>query len=519
MLSVSSQFKTAIGATSRTTHGKVIFQVVDVDAAEDATVTVTGEEAELSKKDQITNTVLEKAGKLATLETDYWLLDGSFVIPPTASESGYEVGWWSDELSGVAGVFAVAQVVTLQFTMDHTSIGLTIFFDVLTNEYAADFVIVAYDSLDAVIHTETVVANTDAKYTLEQTLSNFRKVIVTITKWGAADRRARISEISLGVVYEYTGAELIKVNILEELDTTSNQVSSNEVKFTIENADRRFNILNPTGFYPALQKLQKVNPLIGVEVTAADTEYAQMGVYYLTEWASEEGGLTATFTARDILDVLAQDDYAGDTYVVETLYDIAEEIIIAAGVTDYEIDTALQAITTSGSLAVMKYRDALQQIAIAGMAVVYSDRTGKLIIKQLPGTVLTETIDFDNMYKSPLIKLDKLVNTVYVKSGATTYTYTDPLKPADEQTMAVTIESTLFSDAALAENTSAWLITEYRKRFLYEINWRTNPALECGDIVTVEDDFSEDKTARITKQEFEFAGYLTGRSSGRGGGV
>jgi hypothetical protein len=204
--------------------------------------------------------------------------------------------------------------------------------------------------------------------------------------------------------------------------------------------------------------------------------------------------------------------------VAETLYDIAEEVIIAAGITNYEIDVALQSITTSGSLAKMKYREALQQIAIAGMAVVYSDRTGKLIIKQLPSIALTETIDFDNVYSSPLIRLDKLINTVYVKSGETTYTYVDPDKPAAEQTLSVTIESTLFSDATLAENTSAWVITEYKKRFLYEINWRLNPAFECGDIVTVEDDFGEDKTARITKQEFTFAGYLGGKTYGKGGG-
>ncbi len=518
MLTVSQQFKDAIYSPSRQTAAKVIFQIVDIDAAEDATTSVTSE-ASISKKAQVTNTLTEKTGKFATFETDYWKLDGSFVLPPKPTETGYEVGWWSNDICPETGIFVTPQVTTLQFTKDHSSIGLTIFFDVLADEYASDFTIVAYDSLSAVIHTETVTGNTRAKYILERTLQNFRKIIVTVTKWAKGNRRARISEISLGVVYDYTGNELINVNVIEEIDTMGNQLASNEVKFTLDNSDKRFNILNPTGVYPALQRKQKVTPLLGAVDPSGAIEYAPMGIYYLTKWNSDEGTLTASFTARDILDILAQSDFAGGTYTTTSLYDIAVAVLTSAGVTNYSIDTALRSIASSGSLAKMKHREALQLIAIAGQSVVYSDRAGKLIIKQLTSTVLGETISFDNMPKSPQIKLDTLINTIYIKSGATTYTYTDPAKPAEEQILSIEINNTLVSDATMASNVSAWILAELKKRFLYEINWRMNPALECGDIVTVQDDFATNKTVRITKQEFSFAGYLGGKTNGRGGGV
>jgi len=259
---------------------------------------------------------------------------------------------------------------------------------------------------------------------------------------------------------------------------------------------------------------------LGVVKADLTTEYAPMGVYYLSEWQSDEGTLTATFTANDLLGVIAQDDYAGDTFVSETLYDIAVEVLGLAGVdaSNYDVDTALQSVSTSGTLAKTSYRETLQKIAIAGCAVLYCDRYGKIIIKQIGTTALSETIDFDNMYAAPLIKLDTLVNTVYVKCGATTYTYTDPAKPTDEQVLSIEIDNVLIDTQGKADVVGAWLLAELKKRYLYECNWRMDPSFAVGDIVTVEDDFSADKTARLTRQEFSFAGYLSGKTSARGDG-
>jgi hypothetical protein len=76
----------------------------------------------------------------------------------------------------------------------------------------------------------------------------------------------------------------------------------------------------------------------------------------------------------------------------------------------------------------------------------------------------------------------------------------------------------LITTNTIAEQVAIWVLGEYKKRFLYEINWRGNPALECSDIVTVEDDFSEDKTVRLTRNEFNFDGTLRAKTLGKGGG-
>lgn len=593
MYPVTNPFKSAVYSSSRQFKAKTRFEIIDVNAYPDATPTVNAE-AEFSKFAQTVNIKRETSAKYATFETDYWLLDGSFGLPPKAVESGYEVGWLSNALSGTGGTFTTSPELTVQFTQNHSSIGITVTFDTLSNEYASDFSIKAYNSVNALIKTVNVTNNTDAIYLCEEGFSNYRKIVLTITKWNKADRRARLLELDFGIVKEYTDDKIVKLNVLEELDTLSSTVSSNEATLTLYNDNQEFNILNPNGIYPYLQRRQRIVPYYGLVITDTLTEYVPMGVYYLNDWKSDEGTMTATFTARDILDLLAQSIYRKGKYQSRTLYNLAVDVLSDANVTDYEIDTALQGITVNGYIPLVSHREALQLIGFAGQCVVYSDRNGYIQIKRLASTALNETLDFDNVYKSPSIKLDKLVNTIDVnvnkyvakatseevyngtiaingtvdvwityksmpcqsvssvvtggtvnsatyygnaallnitaagnvtivstgtilEKASTVYTLQDGTAPADEQMLSLSVDNLLITDNTIAGDVATWILTEYQKRFLYDVNWRQNPALEAGDIVTVEDEFAENKAVRITKQNFEYQGYLSGKTEGRGG--
>lgn len=516
MITVSDEFKTAVYSPSRKTNAKAIFQILDVTASDDASAVVTGESA-ISRKTQLFDDLSDMSVKYATFEDNYWKLDGTFLLPPKPDEPDFEVGWWSNALCDANGVFDPEQIVTVNFTENHSSVGLTITFDTLAHEYAKAFNIAFYDSGNNLLYTKTAVDNDKAIYVLDYTVTDYRKVVLTISKWANGYRRARITKIDFGVVRTYTGDEIIDLNVLEEIDPISNTITSNELKITLDNQDKDFNLLNPTGAYAGLQRRQKFYNYIGVEKENGVPEYVPMGVYYLKEWRSNQGALTATFTARDIIDLLSQDEFSGAGYTNETLYNMTTDILNDYGLADYEIDTALQNITVSGTIEKMSYRDALQLIAIAGMAVIHSDREGKLRIKQLSDMVLNETINFDHMYRSPKITLDTLVNTIYIDNGSDIYTYIDPDKPSGEETLSITVKNSLIASAAHAQNVAQWILNAYKKRFEYEVNWRQNPALEVGDIVTIEDEFGQNLSVRITKNEFSYNGYLEGKTNGKGG--
>ena len=541
MIDVSREFKQAVYAPVRKTAAKVIFEILDNAAYADATVTATSD-AIISKKEQVVNKVRSTSRKYATFEQDYFRLDGSFRIPPKPDEGSDELGWWSGELCNASGVFDIPQGVTLTFTEPHDSLGLTIHFDAMTNEHASDFDIIAYSAGDTPIATERVRGNTSNSYVWMQGLDAYKKIEIIIRKWAKPFRRARIVEIDFGVFQTYEGDKLIKVNLIEQMNVVGDTLPANEIKFTIDNSSKDFNILNPQGFYRFLKERQELSLGIGVEIEEDVYEYVNTKGYYLTDWQSDEGALTTTFTARNIFELLEKDYLQSSS--INNLYDLAVDVLTKAEAPYFEIDEALKTIPTNGFVEKITFRKALQCIGIASKSAIYQNKDGILIIK--PFAVLDEStsyinfagvdmftgmvtptvysgydmlnITFDNVYNEPQIKLDKLIQslvmTVYIGGVKEEHTFTN----GDiKEGASMKCDNPLINSVARAADIAQWIIDESNSRALYQINWRQNPALECGDIVIVEDSFGAQKQSRITKQEFEFAGYLSGKTETKGG--
>ncbi len=542
MIKVSQKYKESVYAPTRRTTAKVSFEILDNEAYSDNTPIATSE-APISRKHQLTNKIRIMSHKYATFERDYFRLDGSFYIPPKPNEDESELGWWSDDICDENGIFTPYQVLEFDFTEEHNSMGLTITFDVLTKEYASDFDIEVYRIDGTLIHTENVVDNDKPTYVMIHGLDNYGKIIITIKKWVKPFRRVRITEVDFGVIKDYEDDKLVNLNIIEEINIISDRIPSNEIRFTIDNSSREFNILNPEGFYRFLKERQDVKASIGIEISENEFEFIPMGKFYLTEWQSDEGALTTTFIARDIFELLENKEY---TSINNTnLYDLAEDILLKANVEDYYIDGELRNISTNGFDESLDSRKALQYIGIAGKSAIYQDRQGTLQIKQFKvlderdtqyiyfagpdmftGMIYTavdegydmKNITFDNVYREPQIKLDKLLYSLVMvihngeEKEEVTF-YNEGVKEGN----SFKIDNPLINSLEHAQEVAEWIISEYNLRAIYNINWRQNPCLECGDIVLVEDSFDAKKLSRIIKQEFEYAGYLSGKTETKGG--
>ncbi|MCY9706717.1 hypothetical protein M5X05_21355 [Paenibacillus alvei] len=542
MIEVSQQYKQAVYAPTRMTAAKVSFEILDNEAYEDNSVSVTTE-AEISRKSQLTNKIREMSHKYATFERDYFRLDGSFYIPPRPEQDDSELGWWSNVIADENSVFNPPQAATWTFGEEHNSMGLTIYFDVLAGEYAADFDIDVYRLDGTQIARESVTGNTNTTFVWVHGLDNYGKIMITIHKWGSPYRRARITEMDFGVIKEYDGDKLIKVSLVEQMNIVGDTLPANELKFTIDNSDKEFNILNPQGFYRFLKERQEVSLSLGVEVTENEFEYINFKKYYLTDWQSDEGALTTTLTARNIFELLEQREYTQSAG--GTLYSLAEDIMHRTGIESYFIDDGLKGIPTNGFPEKVKARKALQCIGIAGKCAVYQDRQGVLNIRQFKALDAQTTymvyagsdifvgemtypavdngydmknITFDNVYKEPQIKLDKLVQslimTVYIGGQKQEETfYIEGVKEG----ATLKCDNPLIQSRELAAGVAEWIVSESNLRALYQVNWRQNPCLEPGDIVLVEDSFGAKKQSRITKNEFQFQGYLSGKTETKGG--
>lgn len=523
MYPVSNDFKQSVYAPARTVKAKVTFDISDVTAKDDvSSLAVTAQASGISDKDQLINSQREQSYNLATWEPNRFKLDGSFSFPDDEPSNNGEMGFVSDNLCDAEGNFEEYPTITIEFANPHSSIGITVTFDALNEEYATEFNLAVYDGSNNLIASIDVENNDKVQCDVNYLLSNYKKVVVTIKKWSVGERRARVAEVDFGIVKVYDDNNLIKCSLIEELDLTGSTLPSAEFKFTVDNADRSFNILNPTGFYAYLQQRQQVDVQLGV-LTGAAYEWVPLGNYLLWEWTSDEGSLTASFTARTNLDLMSTVDYENLTAKSNySLYDMAVDMFALCGIENYEIDTALQSITTKGLVKKTNCRAILQMIALAGCANIFVTRDNviKLVVNPASLGDQVDDVDLDNMYEEPKIELEPIVQSVQV-------TYYSDLDTKDVVTVTnsdvdsgevLKLESnTLINTATQATNVANWLLRQRSYRAKYSINWRGNPAHELNDVITIETTYGTAKKAIITKNNIEYAGYFSAKTEARGG--
>lgn len=516
MQNVSNEYKESVYAPIRTTKGRVTFDISDVTARGDVNDISTTTESIISDKSQLVNKKREQSLNLATWEHNRFKLDGSFTFPDDTIENNGELGFVSNNLCNENGVFVPEPTLIFTFGSPHSSMGITLTFDVFNEEYATEFIINAYDSSNNLILSKHVVDNDSVQIAPIGQFYQYKKIEVIIKKWSKPYRRARVVEVDFGIVKVYTDNNLIKMDLVDEMDIITKTLPSAEFKFTVDNLKKEFNILNPDGFHQFLQQRQNVVPEVGV-LTGTTYEYIQLGNFYLMDWTSDEGSLTATFTARNIIDLMSSYDYenlvAKSNY---TLYQMAVDIFSICGITNYEIDLALQNIQTKALVNKNNCRNVLQMIAIAGMCNVFVTRDDKLILKQLSFDNPIDTIDMDNMYKEPQIQLDKIVKSVEVAYYSDINTKLLTTIDNTDKGEVLKVDNTLINTVGHATNVANWILSQRNYRAIYTANWRGNPAHELSDIVTIEDSYNQNNKTIITKVELTYQGYLEGKTEARG---
>jgi len=161
-------------------------------------------------------------------------------------------------------------------------------------------------------------------------------------------------------------------------------------------------------------------------------EWVPLGTFWSLDWDSPDDTLEATVTARDRMELLRKNIYeVSPLWVNETLYNIATFVLQDAGLYpgEWVIDPGLQNIVIPYAwFDPISHRDALRQIAEAGLATVYADRDGKIRIESFASAGETSELTItEDDYFSPLSapsKQEGVVNEIVVT--------TQPIEPAAE---------------------------------------------------------------------------------------
>jgi hypothetical protein len=398
---------------------------------------------------------------------------------------------------------------------------------------------------------------------------------------------ARITFTKDGISNVYDDNYITQITLVEEMSTLNDSLPSDELQVTLDNTSGIFDFLTFSNMNQIIASRPIIELEFGMEITTTQsswasagnlnwneisttwdtvpfgetstttTEWVLMGTYYLDAWKNDQGAVTVTLIAHDLLTMLDNISYGSVGYMAnKTLYDIAVDVFSVAGITNYNIDTSLQNYTTTtGFKEAVTARVALQHIGIAGMAAVYQDRNGVMQIKPFssidsggnystyPGTDIysgfdpydtslysqindgngMRRLDINNMWTVPEISLDKSIYqvsvNVYSSNDVSSPRITNNTSIAGQNGESFTIDNPLINTSDRADKVANWFIQESNFNVVYKSNWRGNPILENGDICIISNgiDLTYSKNARLYKTEWQYAGYLSCQTEARGG--
>jgi len=375
--------------------------------------------------------------RFATLEQDFWRLDGrSVTVPPVFPEERPFGGFISQALGNANGIFNVDSPTLLYTVFREPAVilpGLTITWGASPGDFPVEFSILAGIADDEGIHVieKHITNNSENRTLVHFEMENVQAIAIDIKKWNLPHRRARISNVFLGHSMVYTKDDLFSFTSAHTIDPVSARLPKYEIAFEIDNRNGEFDPVDnddSDSIATYVLERQEITVRYGFRQESDDeVEWIPGGQYFLSEWGAPQNGLSASFRARDLLGFLDgiyhKGQYCSDTET--TLYDLAVQVLRDAipahlGSRDdkWVIDPSLRNITTVSPLPLATHAECLQLIANAARATLYFDRAGMLHIAPLSAFTDTtsRTLDADNTYSRPEIDLQRPLKRIQVSA-------------------------------------------------------------------------------------------------------
>ena len=286
MISVSNSFKDAIKSDNREIYGYVELNYQSNEYDLDVIDTPLLANVVLNDgSGLISNQKMMK--KYASLENNYTLLDGSFMV-------------WNENVISDVGiitddVFEDINNTTITISNNSYEIpitGITIYFK---ENLPFDFNI-TYTYSDETTSTENIRNNTSMVY--QKIFMNevyISEISINVINIEHSDNRLRIACVDFNVSNLYEGDELISFDVNEEIDLLLQNVPINICSINLNNypnqdGGNKFDPINPIGITKYLTNNTTIEPYIGVLTEENGIEYVKLGTFYVNNWSSNHDG-------------------------------------------------------------------------------------------------------------------------------------------------------------------------------------------------------------------------------------
>jgi len=307
----------------------------------------------------------------ATLEENFTKVDGSMFFLPRRNQSDvyYDTG-----IVGGSLVSNGRYELTINLNMPATDFkGITINFG---ENYPVDFDMVS--SSGQVIEFRN---NTASEFSTEEVLENTTYVKLVFYRMKNPQSRLRIYSIRFGYGLVYYNDSVMSSSLESYVSPVGADVPQIDFTVQLKNYDNYFNVDNPKSAINFIETGQEMDIYYGYQHPNSETiEWIQGNHLLCSEWESDD--YTATIRCHDIFRNMDSEYYKGMyTSAGRSYYDLAEEILSDAGLTDYYIDPRLKKLYSKNPIPRVKHKEALQIIANACRCVLTQTRQGTVQIK------------------------------------------------------------------------------------------------------------------------------------------
>ncbi len=327
----------------------------------------------------------------ATLELNRWLGDGSFDLVPASG--GYtNQGFVSNKVAGADGSFATPlPLLTRAFALEHTMPGITLTFDTITGEWPRAITVRFYQG-STLADTQKVTDISSVEVTVPTTVEKITKIEIDFDEV-LPYHRPRVERVMFGRMVQFTDKDLISVKQSHDVDPLSRRLPKETFSFTIHDYDKRFDPDNPTGIWKYIDVKSPVSIQYGYEIDEEGTTEWLHPDHYVLNGRPSGKNYQATFQGTGMVGSMDRLFYKG-TFGRKSFYDLAEEVLLDAGLTKtetgenpWDIDDDLKEMYCTVPLPVDSHMNVLQLIAHACRSRFFTDEDNIVHIRPFGVTI------------------------------------------------------------------------------------------------------------------------------------
>lgn len=437
---------------------------------------------------------------VATLEWNFWCLDGTFTPPKNST----------DVFSG-SGYAGAGQKVTVSFSqvMENPIPGIVITWGKIYDEYPTNFSVIVKNG-SAIVGSVAVNNNTSTETTIETPFANYDSIEIVVNSWKIPNRRYRIRSIVLGWSVSFDKNDILTFNHKSTADPISGVLPKNSVDFSISNYDNKWDITNERSFARYITERQKVSTKYGFEINGS-TEWIKGGVFYLYEWKTASNGLNVGFVARDAMEFMIDELYKTDETEM-TLFDHCVSAFSQSSITiDYVLDERLKEYSVSIKNEDYSIAEILQYCANAVGDGIYQDRDGVIHVENV-------FVDGEGDYQIARLMQYNHPETEFSKPlGSVTVTYADNINhtvKTETDGVNQTLRNEFIKSQEQADIVAEKTIEYLGVRETLSVNYRADPRLDVFDFARIygKDGYTD---VLVTEIDYNFGGAFRATIKGR----